>query len=586
MAAPCGNCGKETCHFCDLARRDPRYAVLYGTEQTPFRPGDCIYRGQEQGRVPCESCGGNVEVKIFSCQKHGQCSLEKDVGHKTCGGCSDRRPFDLHYAHDWTDLGKVVPGDQRKFNSSLLPYKGQLILATRIHTYQGWSPGRIFLNRVDGNFCRTGETVEINVNHPQAAMGIEDPRLFIHGGSLHVAFTGVQKSGGGIATSQLYGRLGDNLALEELFAPHYPARADWEKNWGFFSEGGQLYAVYDIFEQKILKIDGNEARLIHSSRTNWPDTIAVPRGGASPIKRGNEYYSFFHDVRDGADGFREYKLCLYTFEDRPPFRVNRIARMPLFSADKKHRPNDTWTPNVVFPCGSFLKNNLWHVSAGYMDRWSWLLRFDVNKIEALLDIAVGGRDAGIFLRDQWDWDIWQNVVNQNEYELPADMTGLHVVDLGGHIGSFARCCLDSGAAHVLSIEPNPDNAAAFRKNLGGYWDRCTLLEGAAFGKPPESASVIGVGSGCRVITDGAGQSVEPLEIGPIQCDLLKMDIEGGEYEILANADLSGVKKLVGEGHSFDGLPGMDWVKDRLESLGFEVKIQATGGHTFGFWAER
>lgn len=590
MIPPCNNCGGEKCHFCHLARTDPRYAKLYGREDLPFAQQHCTYRGEETGRTKCESCGGNVEVKIFSCSKHGQCSIEKDVGHKICGICPDRRPFDLHHAYDWFDLGAAVPGEHRKFNSSLLRYRGELILATRIHTMEGWSAGRIFINRLNDEFRQNGETVEIKVNHPQAEMGLEDPRLFIHRGRLHVSFTGVQKADGGIATSQLYARLGDNLAIEELFAPHFPDRQDWEKNWGFFSEEGQLYAVYNIPGQQILKIDGNAARMMYRSETVWPDSIALQRGGAAPIKRGNEYYCFFHDVRDGADGFREYKLCLYTFEDKPPFRVNRIARVPLFSVDKSQRPNDTWTPHVIFPCGAFLENNLWHVSAGYMDRWSWLLRFDVNRCEELLDVAHKSRDSvfnvnAACLSPHQSYDIWANVYNRNEYEIPASIQGCTVVDLGGHIGSFARLCLDRGAERVISVEPLAENCRAYRHNLRGLESKYQLIEGAAYGgEPPEEATM----GGYSLLEAGDWERVPvaTIHLGRLECDLLKIDVEGAEYEILPNSDLSGVKRICGEGHLGNGLPGIEWLMQELQAKGFKVRVNETGQQTFLFWAER
>lgn len=769
MPAPCSNCGQDGCRFCYLAAHDSRYAELYGTVSTAFRPGDCIYRGEEAGLSSCASCNGSVKIKTFGCSKHGKCSLEKDVGERVCKKCPDRQPFPLHAALGWHDLGITLPPQQRKFNPALIRYQGQLIMATRIHTLTGWSKGQIWISHLSNDFKTATHSKQLQINHPLAEMGAEDPRLWVYRGQLHISFTGVQDVYGQPVTHVLYGRLNGNLDIEEIYAPHYRERQHWEKNWGFFSSGDELYAVYQIGTHKILKIAGNTATLAYESKVSgWPKCMGEPRGGSSPVKRGNEWYCFLHDVLDRER--REYKIYLYTFEDSPPFRVNRIGRVPLFTSDKKHRPND-WTPDVIFPGSAFLENNIWHVAAGYYDHWSWLLKFDVNGLERLLDLAPGGRDSAIQLRDRWDWDIWQNVYNQNEYDLPESLNGLAIVDIGGHIGSFAKLCLDRGAAHVLSIEPSRGNAEIYRKNMhegrlalpkslprcedlpifpederfypdgdGGRtiyypwlrWlvdrynpqtiaeigvyrglsaramassarsyvgfdneslvpmpkiigyqqaktysvdtqtlasikqfcqhpidlfhvdgnhtfagcfhdlqlafevlspngvivaDDCfagseplaacrklseengldlllmdkaatmtgkailarpkwTLLEGAAFGKPPASASLIGVGCGCQVRTDGQGDPVQPIDLGPVECDLLKMDIEGGEYEIVANADLSRVRNIVGEGHIFPGLPGMEWMKEKLEALGYKVKIKATGPGTFGFWAER
>lgn len=590
MIPPCNNCGESNCIFCELARTDPRYARLYRERDTPVTPQDCIHRGPQTGLQDCPSCQGNVHVKVFQCHRRGSCSLEKDVGLATCGNCPEKTPFDLQQAYDWKDLGNVIPGDSRKFNSSLIRYQGRLVLATRVHTKSGWSPGRIILSRLDDAFRRQGENVEIAALHPQANLGIEDPRLFVHNGALHVAFTGVEGRGTGMVTNQLYARLNGDLQIEELFAPEFSGRQAWEKNWGFFSQAGQLYAVYHIRGHKILRIDGNKAEPAFQSQTTWPAAIGEPRGGASPVKRGNEWYCFFHDIREAGLPRRVYQVCFYTFEENAPFRINRIGRIPLFSPAESHRPQDDWTPDVVFPCGAFLENNLWHVSAGYFDRWSWLLRFDVNRCEELLDIAPGGRDARLnvsaaCLTPHQSYDVWANVYNRNEYELPEQMGGATVIDLGGHIGSFARLCLDRGASRVVSYEPLAENCAAYRQNLRGMEGRYELIEAAAFGDDPPAAATLG-GYSLREVGDWERVPVKTVRLGRLECDLLKIDVEGAEYEILAHADLSGVQKICGEGHLGEGLPGSDWLAERLQTAGFRVRIAGTGPQTFQFWAER
>lgn len=600
MSAPCGNCGNcsagefthDQCRFCWLALHDPQYAVFYGQASPQFRPTDCIYRGAELGLEECASCNGNVRVKTFACGKHGCCSIEKDVGAKVCNKCVDRQAFYLHQAHDWHDLGAAVPLDNRKFNSSLIRYQGGLVLATRLHSQNGWSPGKLCLSRLTDDFRRASENKVLAIDSPLAAMGAEDPRLWVHRERLHMSFSGVQHTPSGPVVQVLYARLSDDLQIEELFYPHYEQRQPWEKNWGFFSHGDELLAVYQIAGHKILRIEGNTAKLAYESPTaGWPATIGEPRGGAAPVRRGNEWYSFFHDIQESGKERREYNLCLYTFEDQPPFRVNRIARVPLFMPDKRHRPNDG-TPDVVFPGGAFLEDNLWHVAAGYYDQWSWLLRFDVNHVETLLDIAPTGRDAVYDFRASFaelgqGYPVWANVCNRNEYELPESLAGQTVVDIGGHIGSFARACLDRGAERVVSVEPLKENCLAYRHNLAAYDGRWKLIEAAAFGgQPPEAATMWGY----SLLQTGEWErvSVKTIQLGRLECDLLKLDVEGAEYEILASADLSGVGRIVGEGHTFPDIdvPGKTKLVADLERKGFTVQTRDTGTHTFLFFARR
>jgi hypothetical protein len=39
----------------------------------------CPHRGAEVRREVCTSCGGRVEIKIFSCAIHGECTIAKQL---------------------------------------------------------------------------------------------------------------------------------------------------------------------------------------------------------------------------------------------------------------------------------------------------------------------------------------------------------------------------------------------------------------------------------------------------------------------------------------------------------------------------
>lgn len=67
----------------------------------PYSPPSlCIHLGEETGRtVACvEGCGKGMKLKVFRCDRHGECTQSKlgaGLTHK-CGGCQDRslvRPF-------------------------------------------------------------------------------------------------------------------------------------------------------------------------------------------------------------------------------------------------------------------------------------------------------------------------------------------------------------------------------------------------------------------------------------------------------------------------------------------------------------
>jgi hypothetical protein len=90
----------------------------------------------------------------------------------------------------------------------------------------------------------------------------------------------------------------------------------------------------------------------------------------------------------------------------------------------------------------------------------------------------------------------------------------------------------------------------------------------------------GLGSGSRLTTaeegDREGLTVETVDVLPAfaAADLVKMDIEGGEWPILADPRLTDVGPLVLvlEYHRVGapGLPAGDAARDLLETAGFTV----------------
>lgn len=53
----------------------------------------CTHRGGELRRVGCASCGGNVQIKVLSCDIHGECTIGKRLaGVACCAGCTSAFP--------------------------------------------------------------------------------------------------------------------------------------------------------------------------------------------------------------------------------------------------------------------------------------------------------------------------------------------------------------------------------------------------------------------------------------------------------------------------------------------------------------
>jgi FkbM family methyltransferase len=167
-----------------------------------------------------------------------------------------------------------------------------------------------------------------------------------------------------------------------------------------------------------------------------------------------------------------------------------------------------------------------------------------------------------------------------------------VVDVGAHVGSFALWAAGAAPCRVHAFEPNPSTFDLLRRNLAADPDRlrCTRAAVAATAGPrrlglaedsaansidPERAAA--AGSGVTVDSITLGEALE--RAGFPRVDVLKMDIEGAEYEVLdglAPRALDGVRTIVLECHRRPGASA-DGLADRLRDEGFHVTVAGKDG---------
>ncbi|HEV2329073.1 MAG TPA: FkbM family methyltransferase [Verrucomicrobiae bacterium] len=164
-----------------------------------------------------------------------------------------------------------------------------------------------------------------------------------------------------------------------------------------------------------------------------------------------------------------------------------------------------------------------------------------------------------------------------------------IIDIGGFIGDFALYAVKRlNARKVIVCEPSPKNWALLLKNIAnnGYEDRIVPVNKAV----TDGRNImmnIDAPDECQCMVsayDTNGQplsSVPGISLGDLlrehaieNVDLLKMDCEGGEYEILdsTSADvLSRIRNIVVEFHDLARLESM---KQRLRHEGYALHIRA------------
>lgn len=193
-------------------------------------------------------------------------------------------------------------------------------------------------------------------------------------------------------------------------------------------------------------------------------------------------------------------------------------------------------------------------------------------------------------RNRWDAEIVREIFFAQPYTRHVRLSpNPVVVDVGGYIGDFALYAVKYlGAARVVAYEPTEENFAMLRRNveLNGYGDRITTVK-KAVGASGETVLNVQKRGGDEVHVSAywypgaeprALPSVSLAELldahGLDSVDLLKVDCEGGEYDIFPDtpdAVFDRIDNIVFEYHAVDGYrPKLERVLGRLASAGYEL----------------
>ena len=217
-----------------------------------------------------------------------------------------------------------------------------------------------------------------------------------------------------------------------------------------------------------------------------------------------------------------------------------------------------------------------------------------------------------------DFHVFHRIFLRDEYRLGRSHRGLDrshsagagwgcVVDLGANVGLFALRAARV-ARRVVSYEPFPGNVEQLRRNAR-VWPEVELVPEAVAGKPgtlrlyrPKAEGLSGLHSAYR---DGANltdafdevpattldQLFERHQIA--DCELLKIDVEGAEYDILyaaSDATFARIRRIYGEYHNVrpeDPSTRIAALSAFLGSKGFDVELAPKQKDNLGmFYAVR
>jgi FkbM family methyltransferase len=218
-----------------------------------------------------------------------------------------------------------------------------------------------------------------------------------------------------------------------------------------------------------------------------------------------------------------------------------------------------------------------------------------------LRLALPGLDADVWLSDHSELLVIEEIWRRGEYEPAAAAArgASTILDLGANVGLSALWFRAlNPEARIVAVEPDPRTFAKLTRNVGAD----PRIEAVNAGIAQRSATVTltsssdswgsRIGSsegsgddGIQVKGIGLDELVQTMALEPL--DLVKMDIEGMEWQVLRSADcLSRVGMVIGEIHPEAGSEDPEQFLDAVASSHGLRRVPAATARHFLFVADR
>lgn len=210
-----------------------------------------------------------------------------------------------------------------------------------------------------------------------------------------------------------------------------------------------------------------------------------------------------------------------------------------------------------------------------------------------LAVKFKGKVLEIFTRGEADESVAAEIFKLEEYRVCEETiknAGHAILDVGAHAGFFTIYAkVINPGAHVVAVEPEKNNLEFLRMHVEKNILTDVVVVGAALGRETGQGILkISEDSHNHELLAFAKKRLEEDEINvKVYClgdllkfsktkkySLVKMDIEGGEYEAFAGAteaDFANIGAFIMEYHNF-GQNNYAWIERKLREHGFGVQI--------------
>lgn len=154
---------------------------------------------------------------------------------------------------------------------------------------------------------------------------------------------------------------------------------------------------------------------------------------------------------------------------------------------------------------------------------------------AVGDYTIQGHPVRLIHGSHDSW-VFHEVFVEGVYDLPADFPPpKSIADLGGNVGMFALfTAIHWPDAEIVAFEPDPQNAQRYRWTMQRNHVAGELIEACAAASDGTVNFTTGQESLAHVTEDGSGHPLPAIDAFPYlqSAELIKMDIEGGEWQLL------------------------------------------------------
>jgi FkbM family methyltransferase len=349
-----------------------------------------------------------------------------------------------------------------------------------------------------------------------------------------------------------------------------------------FSRGGFTRAAITRFHQEMEKLVGTrrwrewgtEQCGSNFAIANSPGAFVLPYPEYSSFTQyvARREARFFHFI--GANRFRDN---YYAARGQELIATLDPESIPTISV-KQQEPHEDTLPLAftrALTASSAARYLRWRLGDKRGDVWLRLrtgYEFPGPEFQ-LRPISAGNNDLGVA------YEIFIHKYLRVPVRIPPERVKL-IVDLGANVGMSCLYWLAAyWRAELIAFEPHPGHAAQCLANLerNGFLSRATLHCVAA-GTANGRAWISDAGTSSQVRTmPGDGYEIEVIDIFALlagrRIDILKIDIEGSEYELLKDPRFGelDIRSVIMEWHEREDRPeGHAWCCERLRELGFQL----------------